>query len=245
MAGEITEDGLLGGRLRLRQPADGYRAAIDPVFLAAAVPAREGERVLDVGAGAGAAALCLAARVPGCQVVGLELQNDLAELARVNARLNGLEGRVDVLTGDLLAPPPRLAPGSFHHVMTNPPHLRSEAAIPPPEAAKAQAHVEGGADLDAWMRFCVNMLRAKGTLTVVHRADRLDDLLAALRGRVGEVTILPLWPKAGRPAKRLLVRARKGVGTPLALVPGLVLHEEDGTYTRVAEAVLRRGAGLE
>ncbi len=245
MPQRTTEDGLLDGRVRLRQPAGGYRAAIDPVFLAAAVPAREGERVLDVGAGTGAAALCLAARVPGCRVVGLEVQPDMAELARGNVQRNGCDGRVEMLTGDLLAPPPRLAPGSFHHVMTNPPHLAAANALPPPEAAKARAHVEHGVDLDAWMRFCVNMLRAKGTLTVIHRADRLDDLLAALRGRVGDVTILPLWPKADRPAKRLLVRARKGVATPLALVPGLVLHEEDGAYTRVAEAVLRRGAGLE
>lgn len=241
---DITEDALLGGRVRLRQPAEGYRAAIDPVFLAAAVPVQDGQIVLDVGIGVGAATLCLLARVPNCRVFGIELQPQLAALARDNVQLNGQAGRADVLTGNLLAPPPRLAPGSFHHVMTNPPFLNGERSSAPPDASKATANVEGDADLNAWLRFCINMLRPKGTLTIVHRADRLDELLAALRGKVGEVSLLPLWPKAGRPARRIVLRARKGVAAPLELRPGLVLHEADGNYTVGAKAVLWNGDAL-
>jgi len=244
-AGGITEDGLLGGRVRLRQPAEGYRAAIDPVLLAAAVPAGDGQLVLDAGIGAGAASLCLAARVPGCRIFGIELQPALAALARDNVQANGFSGRIDVLTGSLLAPPPRLAPGTFDHVMTNPPYLEAARATAPPDASKAAANVEGEADLGEWLRFCVTMLRPKGMLTVIHRADRLDRLLAGLRGRVGAVAVLPLWPKPGKPAKRVLLRARKGLQGALELHQGLTLHEADGAWTAAARAVLWDGAAIE
>ncbi len=127
----ITEDGLLDGRVKLCQPKKGYRVAIDSVFLAAAVPAIAGERVLDVGAGTGAASLCLAWRVPRCRVSGIEVQPDMARLASHNIGLNGFTGRVDVMTGDLTRPPMRLAPGSFDHVMANPPYIESgrEASV--------------------------------------------------------------------------------------------------------------------
>ena len=171
---QITEDRLLSGRVRLLQPAEGYRAAIDPVFLAAAVPARPGQRVLDLGCGVGAASLCLVARLPLCQIVGLELQPELAALAAENARLNGVADRVEPLLGDILAPPPSLAPGGFDHVMTNPPYMEDGTASP--HVGKALANQEASVDLGAWLRFCVSMLRHKGGLAVVHRADRLDDL---------------------------------------------------------------------
>ncbi|MTJ81716.1 MAG: methyltransferase [Telmatospirillum sp.] len=240
----ISEDTLLDGRVRFFQPADGYRAAIDPVFLAAAVPAENGQTVLDIGSGAGAASLCLAARVPGVRITGLEMQGDLVALARENIAANGLAGRVEAMIGTVQAPPPRLSPGSFHHVMTNPPYQSADAGRASPNASKAAANQEGDVDLAAWMRFAANMLQPKGTLVVIHRADRLDDLLSALKGRIGEITVFPLWPKRGRPAKRVLVLGRKGIQTPLALLPGLVLHEDDGRYTPPAEAVLRRGAAL-
>ncbi len=241
---DVSEDTLLDGRVRFRQPVDGYRAAIDPVFLAAAVPAKDGQSVLDVGSGAGAASLCLAARVPGVRVFGLETQTPLVALARENIAMNGMAGRVESLIGSLQMPPPRLAPGSFHHVMTNPPYQTAEDGRASPHPGKALANQEGEVDLAAWMRFAVNMLQPKGSLVVVYRADRLDDLLAALNRKVGEIVILPLWPKSDRPAKRVLLRARKGVATPLTLLPGMVLHEDDGRYTTPADAVLRHGAAL-
>jgi tRNA1(Val) A37 N6-methylase TrmN6 len=242
MAG-VSEDRLLDGRVLLRQPEEGYRAAIDPVMLAAAVTAADGETVLDLGSGVGAASLCLAARVPGCRIFGLEMQPALVALARQNIDLNGHTGRVETLIGTLQAPPPRLAPGSFHHVMTNPPYNAPDGT-PSPSASKDAANRETEIDLAAWMRFAVNMLRPKGVLTAVFRADRLDALMAALQGKVGEIVITPLWPKRGRPAKRILLRGRKGIATPLTLAAGLVLHEEDGRYTALAEDILRRGQAM-
>jgi tRNA1(Val) A37 N6-methylase TrmN6 len=236
-----TEDRLLGGRVRLLQPAEGYRAAVDPVLLAASVRAGEGEHVLDLGCGAGAAALCLLARLPGVRVTGLEVQPELAALARANATLNG--AGFEVAEGSLLAPPPLLGP--FDWVMTNPPYLEAGRSSAPPLASKSIANVEGEVSLTAWVKAAVKLLKPKGRLAVVHRADRLADLLAALQGRgVGELRILPLWPKAGRPAGRVVVTARKGVRSPLELLSGLVLHREDGAYTDEAEAVLRGGGVL-
>lgn len=239
-----SDDRLLGGRVLLRQPRDGYRAAIDPVFLAAAVPAGPGDLVLDVGAGVGAAGLCLARREPGCTVRGIEVQRDLVRLATENVIANGLNGRVEVMVGNLLHPPPRLAPGAFAHVMANPPYLPEAAAPRPPDAGKARAHVEGDAVLADWVRFALAMVRPKGSITFIHRADRLDELMAAVSGKAGDIAVFPLWPGIGKPASRVILRARKGVATPTRLLPGLTLHESDGRYTAAADAVLRDGAGL-
>lgn len=250
-AAAVTVDGVLGGRLRIRQPAAGYRAAIDPVLLAAAVPARAGERVLDAGCGVGTAGLCLAVRVVGVRVSGIDLQRDLVALAAASARDNGLAERVDFMAGDLLRPPPRLAAGTFDHVMANPPFAAAGRGHPPPDPAKAAAAVEGEARLADWLRFCLVMVRPKGSVTIVHRADRLDELLALMRQGLGELTVFPLWPGGApaadgraRPAKRVIVSGRKGVAAPLSLLPGLVLHAADGAYTEAAERVLRDGAPL-
>ena len=239
-----SEDGLLGGKVRIRQPADGARVAIDPVFLAAAVPAAAHQVVLDIGCGSGAASLCLAARVPQCRVVGLELQRDLAQLAAENVELNGMAARVSVCTGDLLRHPPQLSQGSFNHVMANPPYIERGRGTPAPNPAKAAATIEGEAGLGDWVRFALGMVRDKGTVTFVHRADRIDALLGHLTGCAGEIVVFPLWPAAGRNARRILVRARKQVVAPARLAPGLVLHEADGRFTAAAEAVLRGGEGL-
>jgi tRNA1(Val) A37 N6-methylase TrmN6 len=240
-----SEDLLLGGRLRLRQPTSGYRVAIDPVFLAAAVPAGPRDAVLDVGCGVGAAALCLAARVSGCRVTGVELQRDLVRLAGDNVVLNELSAQISVMQGDLLNLPPRLAPGAFDHVMANPPFLEAGSATAPPDLGKATANVEGEANLAAWVRVALAMVRAKGSLTFIHRADRLETLLALLAGRAGEITLYPLWPGGGKPAKRVIVRARKQIASPTRLLAGMVLHEDDGRFTASADAVLRGAAGLD
>jgi tRNA1(Val) A37 N6-methylase TrmN6 len=238
-----SEDSLLGGRVRLRQPLTGYRAAIDPVLLAAAVSAAAGDTVLDIGCGAGAAALCLAARVP-CRVTGIEAQRDLVRLAGENIALNHLAGRVSVMVGDLLRPPPRLEPGSFAHVMANPPFLQAGAASPSADRRKAAATVEGEADLAAWIRFALAMVRPKGSLTFIHRADRMERLLAEISERAGEIVVFPLWAGPDKPAKRVIVRARRDVATPTRLTAGLVLHQADGRYTPAADAILRGGAAL-
>lgn len=237
-----SSDRILGGRVRLVQPATGYRAAVDPVLLAAAVPAGDGDRVLDLGTGVGAAALCLAARVPGCAVTGLELQPAMMRLAAENIALNGMAGRVSVVQGDIAAPPAGLG-GDYDHVMANPPYLPRERAEP--SARDDPSAVETGATLADWIAVAAARARRKGTVTLIHRADRLDELLALLRAVAGDIAVMPLWPRRGAPAKRVLVRARTGVASPTRLLAGMALHETDGDYTPAAEAVLRDAARIE
>jgi tRNA1(Val) A37 N6-methylase TrmN6 len=240
----ITEDHVLGGRVLLRQMREGLRVAIDPILLAAAVPAEPGEIVLDLGTGNGVAALCLARRCAGCRVVGLELQPELMRQAAENATLNGLDAAVSVMVGDVGAPPPRLAPATFHHVMANPPYLKAGTGTVPANPLKALAIAEGDADLAVWIRTALAMVRPRGTISIIHRADRLDALLAAFGGRAGEIVVFPLWPNAGKSAKRVLVHARRDSGAPLRLAPGLVLHDSDGRFTPEADAILRDAAAL-
>ncbi len=178
-------------------------------------------------------------------------------LAGDNVALNHLTGRVDIMVGSLSRPPMRLSPGSFHHAMANPPYLEAARARISPNPAKAAANVEAVATapdatddqsetgLGDWLRFCLAMVRHNGTVTIIHRADRLDDVLAGFRGVAGGIKVYPLWPDAtGKPAKRVLVRAVKGVSSPMVLAPGLVLHAEGGAYTPAADAVLREGAAV-
>lgn len=240
---ELSDDRLLGGRVMLRQPCRGYRAAIDPVLLAAALsaPRARDRRCLDVGAGVGAAALCLAARLPQMRITGLELQADLARLMAENIALNRYQDRVDVVCGDVMAPPDAVPVGGFDQVMTNPPY--HGPGTPPRDPSRACAHQE--VDLGAWIDFCLSRLRHKGRLTLIHRADRLDRVLGGLVGRAGAVTVLPLWPKpdAAVPG-RVIVSARKGVRSPMRLLRGITLHAADGTYTPAALEILAQGEGV-
>jgi tRNA1(Val) A37 N6-methylase TrmN6 len=238
-----TDDRLLGGRVHLKQPVSGYRAAIDPVLLAAAVTAAAGERVLDLGCGVGAAMLCLAVRVPGVFVTGLECQADLAALAADNIAANGLGQRARVVCGDV-ATLEGLAAERFDHVIMNPPFLAVGSGTRPPERGKGLSTTEGDADLALWVDAAHRALVPRGWLTLVHRADRVDSVFAALASRYGAVSLVPLWPKHGQPARRIIVRARKGVRSPAAVQPGLVLHTHDGTYTDGARRILEDAQAL-
>ena len=246
---DVTEDAILGGRVIVRQPRVGFRVAIDSVFLPAAVPVRAGETVLDIGTGVGGAALCLLRRVPGCRVVGLELQPELAALARSNAERNGVAASFEIVVGDVSDPQKRITQENFFHVMMNPPYQESGRGQSPRSISRAKSSVEGEVVLADWIAFAFRALKSKGTLTLIHRADRLQDVLVSLKENApgaGEIVVYPLWPESrGNPAIRAIVRARKGVATKLRLASGLVLHQSDGSFTREADAVLREGHALD
>lgn len=229
--------------MTILQPAGGYRTAIDPILLAAAVPAQPGETILDAGSGTGAAALALAARLEGVDVVGLDLEPGFIGLAAKSAEESGLSQSIRFVEGDLLSPPSDLVAGGFDHVMANPPYLAAGSGNPPPDAAKRAATVESAAGLDDWLRFIMTMARAGGTVTVIHRYDRKDEVIAGLGGERGGLVVFPLWPKTlGEGAKRVIVQGRKDRVGKTRTAAGLVLHNDDGSYTPEAEAVLR-GAG--
>ena len=239
---DTTEDAILGGRVRLRQPGRGYRVAIDPVLLAAAVVAGPGDRILDAGTGTGAAALCLARRCAGVRLLGLEREPALLELARANVAANRLDDRIELAAGDLLAP---FRGEPFDQVMSNPPFHREGRATAPATATAMAAH-QGEADAGAWVAACLARLRPRGRLTLIHRPEALPELLAALAGRAGDVLVYPLWPTAeAAAARRVVVTARKGAHGPARLARGLVLHGPDGGYSEPAEAVLRHALPLE
>lgn len=238
---DLTEDGFLGGRLRILQPRNGYRAATDPVLLAAAIPARAGETVLELGCGAGVASLCLAARVP-VTLTGLELQAGYAALARENSARNGIA--MQVVEGDVAAIPVQ---GSFDHVISNPPYYAGGTASA--DAGRDMALREG-VPLADWMAAMARRVRPGGWATLILGADRLHDALRGLPATLGTVTVLPLAARQGRAAKRIIVQARKGGRGAFTLAAPFILHEgashmHDGDdFTPPARAILRHGSGF-
>jgi tRNA1(Val) A37 N6-methylase TrmN6 len=239
-----TFDSVLGGRITLHQPALGYRVAIDPILLAAACAAEPGERVVDLGCGVGTAALCLARRVADVQCSGVDLQSDLTDLATRNAQEIGLADRVSFVAGDILDRALAIYAKPADHVIVNPPYLKRGAATPSENPIKALANIEGDADLAAWVAAAAKAARPGGAITFIHRADRLPELLALLGSRCGGIAILPLHPKTGAAAHRAIVTGRLDQRLPAILLPGLVLHEADGSFSPTLQAILRDGAAL-
>lgn len=240
----LTRDGFLGGRLAILQPRTGYRAATDPVLLAAAVPARAGQSVLELGCGVGVASLCLLARLPGLSATGIERQPDYADLARRNAAAAGLP--LTVVTADLCDLPAGLRGRSFDHVIANPPYFRAGDGTSARDAGREGALREE-TPLAVWTDAALRRLAPGGWLTMIHLAERLGDLLATLDARAGSVSVLPVAPRIGRPAIRVILRARKGGRAPLRLLAPLVLHDgvahlRDGDdYSAAARDILRDG----
>lgn len=245
--GELSRDAFLGGRLAIAQPLEGYRAGVDPVFLAASVPARAGESVLDLGCGSGVAALCVAARVPGVSLVGLEVQPGYAALARDNAARNGLA--MEVVTGDLAAMPAALRTRQFDHVILNPPFFDRAASTPARDSGRERALGEA-VPLALWIEAAARRAAPGGHVCVIHRAERLAELLGSMAARLGSLEVLPLIPRRGRAARLVIVRGRKGGRAGLRLCDGWLVHEgarhadDAENYTRPTASVLRNAAPL-
>ena len=247
-AGSTTDD-FLGGRLGVVQPRTGHRAGGDAVFLAAAVPAEAGERVLEAGTGVGVTGLCLLARISDLKVTAVEIDARLCALAKSNAARNGFADQFTVIEADVTAQAKFLRAAGlvregYDHVIANPPFHAHGAVNAAPDAARAVAHVMGRGGFAAWVRFLAAMAAPKARLTLIHRAECLGELLDLLRGRFGDVAVFPLFPKAGEPAARVIVQGRKGSRAGSRLLPGLVMHGPDGAFTAEAEAVLRGGEAL-
>lgn len=246
----LTRNGFLDGRFELYQPKKGLRAGSDAMFLAASIPARSGETVVEAGLGTGAAAMALLTRVEGVCVTGVERHTPHAILARRNADLNLMGDRLRVVDADILSA--RLAEltgagdsATFDHAMANPPYYEAGRVRDSDTASKATAHVMPPGGLTQWVAKLVRLTRPGGTVTFIHRPEVLPELLGAMEHGCGRLLVLPLLPHERRAASRVLVQGTKGSAAPLQLVAPLLLHDRGGGHTCQSEAVLRGGKSLE
>ncbi|PZO88280.1 MAG: methyltransferase [Micavibrio aeruginosavorus] len=240
---ETPEIHVLDHKVRLLQAAGGFRTSMDSVFLAAACKAQAGARVLDLGAGVGGASFCLLWRVADSRLTGVEIQENHALLARENIALNGMEGRAEFVCADIRA---YAAETPFDHVICNPPYLEAgtytQAASL--ERATALGHRDEDVTLDDWIKAGFRNLRSGGSFTMIQRADKVDRIIQSIGRKFGAVEIIPLYPRPGEEAKRVIVRAVKDRKTPARLHAGIILHNEDGSDTEAARAILRDGAPI-
>lgn len=241
---DTTLDKLLGGRVQLRQPKTGYRAAIDPVLLAAAVTAKTGQNVLELGCGAGAAMLCMAMRIKGLVITGVEVQEDYLNLAQHNTNNHNDIATFVVRKGDARHLPQDIPVNSFDHVLANPPYHNALSYDPGDNDGKTMAHSMSVADLAAWVKTAHERLKHRGVLTMIYRADGLPELLVTMAGRFGGIAVLPLWPKEGTAAKRVLVRGSKDSHAPFVLQSGLILHDKNNDYLPDIQSILRDASAI-
>jgi tRNA1Val (adenine37-N6)-methyltransferase len=232
----MSAEKFLDGKIAVRQPEDGFRAGLDAVMLAAAVP--DAAHVFELGAGAGTASLCLAARLPCVVITGIEIDPALTKLANENAAANNMDKRVAFVAADIFALPLEWK-REYEAVLMNPPfHGEGQTS---PDAARARALMDKGSLRD-WLETGLKRTVSAGSFTAIVRADRLNEALAALPD--AGVTVFPLWPKAGDAARRVLIQVCKGARTPFCLLPGMILHQPSGAYTPEADAILRGEAAL-
>lgn len=238
---EIIETTLLRGRVRLLQPKKGFHASTDTVFLAAGAHPPARAQVLDAGCGVGGAGLCLASRLPHIHLTGIDMQRDMVDLALQNAQLNKMDARCRFFCGDI-RDEKHTQDNFFHSVIVNPPYLEAGAHTPSPQKIKAASHGES-ATLQDWVKYAHRKLKQGGTITMIHRADRLDDIILTLTQRrwFGSLVVFPLYSRDGNDAKRIIIRARKERYAPIVLKAGMVVHEKNGDYTALADAVLAKG----
>ena len=244
---DLTRDAFLGGKINVWQPARGYRAGVDAVFLAAACPAVRGEQILELGCGVGVASLSLLARVPGTTGIGVELQPRYAKLADKNARECCLP--FHVVTGNIADLPDEVRQTQFHHVIFNPPYFdRHRRRLAHDEGREAALSEE--TPLKVWIETAIKRLRPRGMLTLIHRTERLAEILSHLNTRIGSIAVQPLAARQGRDSHLVIVRAQKDGRAPFILHPPMILHaaaqhERDGIdYTPKVAEILRKGAAL-
>jgi tRNA1(Val) A37 N6-methylase TrmN6 len=239
---ETTLDGILGQRLTLEQPRDGFRIAIDTIMLAASVAAQAGQTILDLGCGVGGAMLCLAARAPDTHVTGIDIQKELIDLCQRNIERNGLADRAVCQNADIMHFDGHTR---FDHVMMNPPYHDKKQHDVSANPVKRTANTGNKDDLGVWIETADKALRPEGMLTLIHRADRMDEIVAEVKKYFGTVSILPLLPKEGTPAKRVLLRATKVTKTLIQHCCPIILHGTDGHFTEQAENTLRHAYAVE
>lgn len=240
----VTRDAFLGGRLLLLQPSAGHRSGSDAIFLAAAVPAIAGDRVLELGCGVGTALLALASRVPAIKGIGIEIEPNAASLALINVSDNELSDRLHIFCSDFRRMPPEAAMGGFSHVFANPPFFDILKTQPSPNAARRLARAAAESELVDWLKSAEQALIANGCFTLIFSADRIAELIALLPDTFGPIKVLPLLAGEGKAAKRAILQARKMPGRSIEILPGLILHQPNGAYTSAADQILRHGGAL-
>ncbi len=232
---------VLNKRVQLKQAPQGFRSSIDSVLLAAACPVKPGQSIADLGCGVGTAGFCVLERVKNVTLTGIDIQEDHIILARENAALNGLESRTEFVHASILDYNPA---EKFDHIICNPPFLDEGTHTPSPHTPRATAFSHSETMLEDWVKTAFKLIKGQGSLTMIHRADHTDKIIQALGKRFGAVEIIPLWPRTGEAAKRVIVRAAKHKKTPARLHPGLTLHKKNGDYTEETEKILRNCEAL-
>lgn len=236
---DTTVDKLLGGRFEVEQPAIGYRIAVDTLLLASAVPAQTGQSVCELGCGVGGVMLALATRLKDISITGLELQPPMAALCASNISRNAFQDRLRVIQGDVVALPREFI-GTFDHVMMNPPYHDHRSHTVSSITAKRLAHAESDdADLGVWMAQSTQCLKQGGVMSLIHRGDRLDEILEIARPHFGRIFVKPIVSKQNAPAKRVIVRGIKEKSGDVTILPPFMLYGPDGRYSTAGESILR------
>ena len=242
-----THDLFLNGQLKITQPSDGYRAATDPVFLAASISAENGQSILDIGSGVGVASLCLGARIQGLSLHGIELQKEYTFMAEANAIENNINFKV--LNADLNNLPSTFRQKSFDHVMTNPPFFIPSTLSKPLRLEKSTANIET-IPLADWISISLKRLKSGGSFSIIHLTERLPEILSSLSISCGSISVLPIVARKSRPAKRIIVQCIKGSKGPLKLLDPFIVHDGDmhngdkSDYSKKANNILRLGHAL-
>ena len=251
---KATTDALMGGTVTIQQPENGFRAGVDGVLLSACVPVvKSGEQIVDVGSGVGSAGICYAIRaklatVPKAHLHLLEQNQTFTPYATLNIENNGLSNCATHHTTDIsIAENHPIKNDSIHHILTNPPYETANQGHPSPHATRTQANIESTANLPCWIKYCNRILKRGGTLSMIHRADRLHDILSNMHGYFGDIHILPVHSLISKPAIRVLMHAKKGMRGGCILHQPLILHKTDksGDYTNEAEQYIRYGKGID